>query len=69
VICTYNFKDILMIVSCKKIYKKKNVSLHNDISIYNTSGRTVNIHWVDSSAGGLLALEGIISPVVSVSAH
>jgi len=47
---------------------KKNVSLHNDISIYN-SGRTVNIHWVDSSAGGLLALEGIISPVVSVSAH
>ena len=55
-----------MLVARKFI--KKNVSLHNDISIYN-SGRTVNIHWVDSSAGGLLALEGIISPVVSVSAH
>ena len=25
-------------------------------------------HWVDTSAGGLLVLEGIIPPVVSVSA-
>ena len=26
-------------------------------------------HWVDTSAGGLLVSEGIIRPVVSISAH